>query len=1039
VTDLVPLAVKSHYSIGLGTAAPHALVQQAGRLGYGSLGLADVENVYGQVQFHAACRARGIRPITGVELRASLPSPPGMNTHDTSRARVVLLARNARGYAQLCRIVTARRTSAEAGSFPPIPCDGLTDVFLLTDDVPMLCELARVIGPQALRALLLRPGPAAREVALRAAARRLDVALVAGLHATRLGPADRPLAALLERVHGKGRAEPACSPTSELLAPTQLATLFADVPEATREASAIAEACCVDLLNHAKAPPDPPAAGRQLFAACAARLEGLSAATGAGAAGYAERLSSEIATITRLGLCEPFTALAALVADACARGVPVAARGSAVSSLVGHLLGFTPIDPVAHGLFFERFASAARRRPPDIDLDVASRHRDALIERFVAARGPARTARVGSLQTFRQRSAYRRGLAAVGAPSELIERFMRQLPPDELLDAGHPVPRRVLPEAWHAPLETIARLVGTPRHIAMHPGGIVLGREPLTDWLPLERTRGGALVSQYDAESLAELGFMKVDLLGNHCLDEVAATLSARALVAPDGEVRLARDIPLADDATLARIGRAETLGCFQLESPLQRSVLARLPIHALDDVALALAIVRPGPGSGQARELFIERARAAALERQGRPEGPRADSEPASPHRPEPIAWRLAGTHDLLIYEEDILIVLASVTGIPIETAEAMRVSLQARADDAGWLERARRRFIASGRARGIAEGEADRLWALIARFASYSFNKAHATSQALLAYQSAYLASHAPLEHGCAQLDHHGGAYPRRVLAAELARRGIQILLPCIRRSGLECVVEVDAADPMRRGIRIGLGLVHSLRGTTRQRLLALGPFASTEDFSRQVQPRAAELAALLRTGACDELLGLTRTDYPWVHEVVLERLLAGGSARLDDSIERVRDRLAEAPPESLERERSLRRIQNELRYLRMHVSDHPMRVLRPDAERLGCVPSDRLSRYTGERVPFAGIVAATRRVPVWDGGATQYITLEDERGLVEARISPHRLTQLGPALTTPGPYLLQARVIERHGVLYLSIESLIPFYQRSARGSG
>jgi DNA polymerase III alpha subunit len=1038
VSELVPLPLKSHHSLGRGTAAPDALVQHASQLGYRSLVLADVENMFAQVQFHAACQALKLEPVTGVELRGhpgNVPAPAD------ARARVVLLAKNARGYSALCRIVTARRASTldVLSSIRSVE-ELAADAFLLTDDVALLSELTRVMDPRSLRALVIRPSPGAHESLLRTAASRLGVRVVAGVEATRLEPSDRALATLSRKIHLDSAglwARDAASWGSELPAPAGLARAFADMPEALREARSLADECRLDLLGLARPAPDPAAAVRDLSATCAAHMPRLPAASSRSAE-YSERLNAELTVIAQLGLCEPFAALSALVADARQRAVPIAARGSAVSSLVGHLLGFTPIDPVAHGLIFERFASGARRTPPDIDLDVASRHRDALIERFIAARGPERTARVASLQRFRRRSAYRLGLAALGAPSELLERFLAQLPADELLDAGHEIPERLLPEPWRGQLGTIARLVGMPRHVAVHPGGVVLAREPLATTVALERTRGGALVTQYDAASLSQLGLMKVDLLGSHCLDEIEATLSALDAGRSNTGGR-AEEIPLDDTATMQRIGRAATIGCFQLESPLMRSVLARLPIRRLDDVAHALAIVRPGPGAGHAKDLFIERARHAACTS---PSGaPAAAAAQPRAGLAEASARRLAEIGDLPIYEEDISFVLASVTGIALERAEALRVTLQARADDAVWLERARRRFIASGRARGVAPQLAERLWSSVVRFARYTFNKAHATSQALLAYQSAFLATHAPLEHGCAVLDHHGGLYPRRVIAAELVRRGICIRPPSVLRSRLECTVEADALEPTRRCIRVGFGLIHSLRRATCQHLvreLERAAFEGVDDLVRRVRPRAMELAALLRTGACDDLLGLTRADYPWVHDAVLERLTRGGAASLEAVIERARSALPTAPDAELERERSLRRIQNELRYLRMHISDHPMRVLREDAERAGCIRSDRLHRHAGGRVVFAGVVAATRRVPVTDATATQFITLEDELGVVEARISPRVFARLGRRLTTPGPYLLEARVVDRLGAIYLDVEALMPFHERARPGA-
>jgi DNA polymerase III alpha subunit len=1019
----VPLHVKSRYSIGIGTGSIPALVQHAGRSGCEQLGLTDVENVYGHVQFHAACRAAGLKPISGVELRT------GFHPHRSLGARagrLVLLAADARGYAALCRIVTQRRNQPHSGAAPLQTIEtlgslGSDGAFWLSDDPLLLARLVRVWGPTAVRALLVRPQPTTPEPELVATAQRLGVALVADVDATLLDANDAALqrlacAAHLGRDIEAARATLGADAARPLPTCDAIEALFADRPDAVRESRAVAEACTLDLLALPNLRDVAGERQRELDHRCRARL---AARLPPGSdARYVERLDSELRAIERLGLTDLYASVAALIEAAAARNIPLAARGSAVSSLAGHLLGFSPIDPLAHGLYFERFASAARRSPPDIDLDVASRRRDELIEGLIAARGATHTARLCALAAYRRRSAHRAGLRALGAPRDAIERWLTRFPPDELADAvPGPSPSR-LPEPWRRSAELIEGLVGLPRHLAIHPGGVVLADRPLAERVPLERVRSGASVTQYDATSWSRLGCINVDLLGSHVLDELSDTLA---------EVRRRSDvpawahttsaIPLDDAATLAAIDRADTIGCFQLESPAQRAVLARLPVRRLDDVAHALAIVRPGPASGDAKELFIARAR----------------GELDSPELDPLLAERLRGTHGVLLYEEDILFVLSQLAGLPLDAAEAARASLLAHADDEAWLERARRRFLQRTGARGIAPSRAERAWGDVLRFLRYSFNQAHTASQALLGYQAAFLKVHATLELGRALLDHHGGLYPRRVIAAELARRGVLLLPPSVVRSEPGCSIE-RSNDVS--ALRVGLGLIARLRAATRQRILAARHrqvLASAADLLEQVHPDPRELRALVESGAGDELLGIAASDPPSVHERVLERLLRGDVAGLSEAIVRAREGGPQGPPELVERYRRLRRVQRELEHLGMHISDHPARILRAEARRQGCIESHRLREHAGERVAFAGIIAATRRVPLASAGVTQFITLEDEHGLVEARLSPAAYERLHLGITTPGPYLIAARVCEQQGAVHLAVESLMPFHLR------
>jgi DNA polymerase III alpha subunit len=1027
VPAFIPLHVKSHYSLGLGTAAIAELVQHAGRAGFTHLGLTDLETLSGQVQFHAACRAAGLTPITGVELRAQFRAGRALGQR---QARLVLLAADARGYAALCRIVTRRRHSSGASGTPlqslePVP-DG---AFLLSDDALLLTELVHLHGPAQVRALVVRPRPSRPEQELIAAARHLGIATLASLDTTVLDASDAALQQLACAVHLECGLTDAALALGEdagrpLLPAAASDARFADLPEALRESRALAERCTLDLLALREPPrSDAAAHQRELQQRCDEQLRALTGGDPPRQQRYGERLRAELRIIEQLGLAEFFTSVAALIEVARQRRIPVAARGSAVSSLTGHLLGFSPVDPVAHGLYFERFVSRARRSPPDIDLDVASRRRDELIQWFIEFRGPDSSARLSSLNTFRPRSAHRAGLKALGAPAEEIERFLRRFPPEELAElTPSPVSRHWLPEPWRQSLPLIAGLVGQPRQLALHPGGVALCDTPLAERVPLERSASGASITQYDAASLARLGTKKLDLLGSHSLDELEDTLAELRRGEPTPAWALGPSaIPLDDVATFATIDRADTLGCFQLESPAVRAVLARLPIRSLDDVTHALAIVRPGPASGHAKELFLARAR----------------GEASQPEIDPLLRPRLQATHGLLLYEEDILFVLSQLTGLPLETAEALRVALSERADDVLWLEQVRRRFLARTTARDVTPRVAEAAWADVLRFVRYSFSQAHATSQALHAYQLAFLKTHAPLELACALLNHHGGLYPRRVIGAELTRRGVSLLPPSLEHSELACSI---SRGPNGHAVRIGLGLLKGLRVLTRQRILAVrgqrGPTDPIE-LLHGLRLQTRELRALVWTGACDALLGLCPSDYPWVHGALLERLERRDLDSLDSLLAAARQRLPREPPALVERYRALSRVQRELEYLGLHLSDHPLRILRSEAELQGCIPSHQLQQHAGAWVKFAGIIAATRRVPLASAAVTQFLSLEDEHGLVEARLSPAAYARLHTILTTPGPFLVTARVREQQGALYLEVEDFLAFHERPLHG--
>jgi DNA-directed DNA polymerase III PolC len=824
----------------------------------------------------------------------------------------------------------------------------------------------------------------------------------------------------------------------------ELARLYADVPQALAETRRIAEACELDLRDADPVFPTPdlPAGGTAddaLRAVAARGLEEARARGRCGGAAYDDRLEHELGVIARTGFAAYFLLVGEVLGLARERGIRVAGRGSAAGSLVAHLLGLGDVDPVAHGLLFERLLHERRRDLPDVDLDVDSRRRDELIAAVSRRFGAERTAMVSAHGTFGRRSAWREGLKALGMAPRDVDRLARRIPPDD--EPGFANPE--LPARWRHAGALLGRLVGKPHYFSVHPGGVVIGEGPLADHVPLERAAKGVVATQYDLRSLAHAGLVKIDLLGNHFLAELDETLArsraSRARVPPpahgDGGRTLDRceppggrltpslpdPIPSNDPAALAAIDRADTVGCFQLESPAVRSLLARLPIRDPDDVTAALALVRPGAAAGEAKESFVRRAHGE--------EDERGAQHPV-------VAALLSGTHGLLLYEEDLIRILRATGGLSLAEADELRSAVVEERDDPPRLAALEARFLGAARAHGLDLEAARSAWAAAVRFASYSFSKAHAASYAVLGCQAAWLRTHAPVEFGCAVLNHHGGLYPLRTIAAAVSRWGVTILPPAVNASAAACVVaELDR----RRAVRVGLAKVKRVSAPTLRRLLASrgadGAFRDVADLLARVRPSAAEAEALILCGACDELPPLSPGVYPFAHEALVAAIRtgapAGTSSATPPALQPPRE---DADPARLALYRALVRIRNELRFLEMHVSHHPMAVLRRDAARHGCLPLADAAARPGASVRVAGLLAAARRVAS-RSGPMQFLTLEDETGTLEAVLFPPAWTRDGAAITTPGPFLVEGRVEDDHGAVQLVATALRPFHERGA----
>ncbi len=663
---------------------------------------------------------------------------------------------------------------------------------------------------------------------------------------------------------------------------------------------------------------------------------------------------------------------------------------------MAHVLGITAVDPVERGLYFERFLNAKRNQLPDIDLDVATGRRDELIDWVFTRFGEERVAMVSAHQTFRRRGTLREGLKAVGMRSGDVARFCQRMPPDELEgEPLAPLPLHILSDRYRAAVPLIERLIGRFQHLSVHAGAVVIAEPRLDCHVPLERAPKGVRVTQFDKSALAHIGLVKFDLLGNRALNAIA---EARAdvgtlLVMSDG-----------DRATLETLRAAHTVGCFQIETPALRATLCRLPVSGIRDLTAALAIVRPGPASGQAKAAYLRRAN--------------GTEAPEPPHlRLAPI---LSETHGMMLYAEDLIASIAAMTGGSLEDADEMRAPI-GRADDVALLNAFKRDFVTASVRNAVAAREALPVWRVLARFAAYSFNKAHAASYAELAWQTAYLKTHHPVAFAAAVLNSYGGHYPLRTVAAEFARGGVRLLAPHVNSSETACTVEAGA-------VRVGLAAVKRLTAKNRKRLLDQRPFNDMSDLLARVVMSHRELEALILCGACDGLTRLAEECYPLAHRDLLERL----------ERERPADALAgfvprQAPRKRAHAYRSLEKIKNELKFLEMHLTDHPMHVLRDEATRVGCIPTSELAGLRGELVRIAGVVAAARRLVTRGGRIMQFVTLEDEYGLIETILFPDVYASLQDPVTNPGPFLVSGRVEEGNGDGQLRVSEVMPFYLR------
>ncbi|QVQ52601.1 DNA polymerase III subunit alpha [Spiractinospora alimapuensis] len=1008
------LRTVSSGSMRYGTVHPPTLVARAVELGMDILALTDRDGVYGAVKHVRACQAAGIRPVLGASLAL------------TGGGRVTLLARGQTGWASLCRLITTAHTNLGKPHLSPadIAERAAGVVVLLGPDSDVGHALADQ-HPETARRLLSRwrmhcetvleivdhLGPGQRRHARAALDLAADTRTLAVLtNAVRYPTPDgAEVARVLDEAQrllpggappetDSGEAYLKDTPTMREVAERVCAGDATAARRLLAHTRALAESLALDPdtdLGMAQAHlPATPDAVTALWRDCQRGMERRGLHTDPQARA---RLARELAIIEAKGFSGYFRTVADITQRIRERGIRVSIRGSGAGSLVNHLIGISTINPLDHGLLMERFLTPSRTGLPDIDLDVESARRleayDTIFEAY------PHSACVSMMETYRARSAIRDTGAALGIPPVEIDTLAKAFP--------HISARRIrsaaddLPELRslgldrppvRALLRLAERLDGLPRHIAMHPCGIVVSNAGLPDRAPTEPSQLGYSMVQYDKDDVEEMGLIKLDVIGvrmqsamAHALDEVERVSGERIDIdaVPDG-----------DPATYAMIGSSRTMGCFQIESPGQRELVSRLRPHNLEDLIADISLFRPGPVNSDMISPFL-------ATRDGREE-PRY---PAAALRDV-----LAPTGGVVIFHEQVLGVLHAMTGCGLDAAEAMRRRL---GDEEG-ARQVRERFTAMALECGHDPTVVEHVWEILASFGAFGFCKAHGAAFALPTYQSAWLKRHHPAAFYAGVLTHDPGMYPRRVILADARHFDVPILPVDVNASLGQWRVEWAG---QRWGIRASLADVKGISGAEVTRITDGQPYTSLPDFVDRAAVSHDVTDRLVRVGAFDALYAVGEgPQAPHRRDLLLRA----------DAVDRVHRRRGVAsgqlPLAVQDRETAARlpemttaeEIQTELEVLGYEVGHH---LLDSYAEvtaalrRLGAVSARDLHRTRhGQEVVVFGVKVATQTPAVPSGQRIIFTTLDDGTGLSD--LTFFESVQDHCAATVFGSWLLVAR---------------------------
>jgi DNA-directed DNA polymerase III PolC len=825
----------------------------------------------------------------------------------------------------------------------------------------------------------------------------------------------------------------------------EMQKLFPDHPELLRATLEIADRCNLDLtLNKTIFPEFPVPEGKSAFSylwkLCFAgaqrryrplRPEVLS------------RLTHELGVIEKLHLAPYFLLVWDIVEEAKRRGIPAVARGSAASSMVTYCLGISCVCPLRWGLYFERFLNEQRGDCPDIDIDICGARRDELLDYVYERWGQEHVAMIGSFVTMHARLAIREIAKVFGVPPGEVNHFTKRLPHRpvrEILQAIGNLPEcRNLPvddEPWKTILQVALRLDDAPRHMGIHPCGTVISAQPLTRLTPLERATKGIVVTQYDMNAIEALGLIKMDLLGQRgfttmslALDNIekeveeAKEVKEKNNVAPDGVTPCPKPremdfdaIPENDPATCDVIAAGKTMGVFQIESPAMRGLLHAQKARTLEEMAAALALIRPGAAEYGSKELYLKRLRG---------------QEPVTYAHPA-LENILGDTLGVCIFQEQVMQIAQAVGNMPLSEADIVRRSA-AKYSGQRDRERLRAKFLKAAELMGLTGAQREETWMMVEKFAGFGFCKAHAATYADISYRMAYLKTHHPVEFLAAMCSAGAGFYHVSAYVEEAKRWGIEVRLPSVNHSRMEYTAEAKTRQtrmsaPLlladgKRALRVGLMQVKGLRVETMTAIVRAreegGAFRTLEDFLRRVPVERDEIEALIKCGAFDETgeqasgeaCGMTRPEMLWRWNLLQAKTGSAqtlrnksaqpglavppgapdtlfAEANEDDAIATA---IAGMPVAGYTREQKLR---YEREILEVCVSGHPLDFL----PRNGEAWSDELDRLRGKRVTLCGWVVTYRHVGTKNYRNMMFVTLEDQRGLYEVVLFPDAYDRYG-----------------------------------------
>jgi error-prone DNA polymerase len=1032
----------SNFSFLDGASHPEELIEQAARLGLDAIALTDHDGMYGVVRFAEAAAELGVRTVFGAELSLGLTAPQN-GVADPEGNHLLLLARHPEGYRSLCRTIsTAQLRGKEKGrpvyDLDEVVADTAGQVLVLTGCRKGAVRQAlrtggRDAGGKELRRLVERfgadhvavelthqalPTDSERNDALADLARDAGLPTIASTAAHYAAPHRFPLATALAAVRARRSLDDADgwlppAGTAHLRSGAEMAARFdLRYPGAVARAAAVGVECAflIDLVAPELPPFDVPPGHTEATWLRELTFRGVARRYGSHAEHpeAVETVERELVIIEKKNFPGYFLIVHDIV-EFCRRAdILCQGRGSAANSAVCYALGITNVDAVAHRLLFERFLSPARDGYPDIDLDIESGRREEVIQYVYHRHGRGCAAQVANVITYRPRSAVRDMAKALGfspgqqdAWSKQIERWHGPVGDAAIGPAG--MPGQVV--------ELANELLGFPRHLGIHSGGMVICDRPVSEVVPVEWARmEGRTVVQWDKDDCAAAGLVKFDLLGLGML--TALHLMIDLVAEHHGEKIELHELQPTDPDVFAMLQRADSVGVFQVESRAQMATLPRLKPRIFYDLVVEVALIRPGPIQGGSVHPYIQRRNGAEWK-----------------HDHPLLANALDKTLGVPLFQEQLMQVAVDVAGFTAADADELRRAMGSKRSEEK-MERLRARFFNGMAANGITGEVARRIFTKMLAFANFGFPESHSISFASLVYYSAWFKHYHPAAFCAALLNSQPmGFYSPQSLVADAGRHGVLTRGPDVNLGRAEAVLQPDQRSRGGRMIRLGLAEVRGIGLELAEDIDAErergGLYRDLADLARRVRLTVPQAEALATAGAFG-CFGVDRRSALWAAGVVAAvrpEQLPGTAVGL------------EAP--ALPGLTGVELTAADVWATGVSPDSHPMQHLRERLAGLGAVRIDGLDtvgrdlvagdpEQTPPRVLVGGLVTHRQR-PATARGVT-FLNLEDESGMLNVTCSEGLWARYRTVAVSSTALLVRGR-LERspEGVLNLVADRL------------